>query len=164
MPITLVVEDGTGKADANAFALRATVTARLALTPFADAWTTVDGDRQDQCIVEATAWISGLAWHGVPTTETQALAWPRALMQRPDGYAIASNSIPAWLVDATARLAFWLSQQATTPFADSGLQPGTRLSLPGGLSFTIAGGITMPPDVRDRLRPYVRSSRHLVRG
>jgi hypothetical protein len=164
MAITLVVEDGTGKADANAFASRAAVTARLALTPFAAAWGDVAVERQDQCIAEATAWISHLSWIGVATTATQALAWPRAWMQTPDGYAIASNSIPLWLVDATARLAFWLSQQATTPFADSGLQPGTRLTLPGGLSFTIAGGIAMPPDVRDRLRPYVRSSRSLVRG
>lgn len=161
---TVTVEDGTGRADANAFASRTTVTARLALTPFAVLWGDVDPDKQDQCILEATAWLSGLRWLGIATTATQALAWPRARMETPDGYAIASNLIPLWLVDATARLAYWLSQQASTPFADSGLQPGTRLSLPGGLSFTIAGGLTMPPDVRDRIRPYVQSARTLVRG
>lgn len=164
MPIPLVVEDGTGRADANAFASVATVTERLALTPFAAAWVAVDPDRQAQCVAEATAWLSRQRWDGIATTATQALAFPRAWMQTPDGYAVASNLIPAWLIDATARLAYWLSQQASTPFADSGLKPGSELALPGGFRMTIAADTSMPPDVRDLIRPYTRSSSTLVRG
>lgn len=164
MPVTLVVEDGTGRADANAFASAEAVTERLALMPFATLWLGVDLDRQAQCIAEASAWLSREPWMGVRTHETQALAFPRSGMQTPDGYAVASDVLPSWLIDAVARLAYWLSQQSATPFADSGLQPGSELALPGGFRMTIAAGATMPPDVRGLTRGYVRSSSTLVRA
>lgn len=163
MALTLVVEDGTGKADANAFASQATVTAALEASPFTAAWASVAN--KDACIAEASAWLSRLMWDGVATTATQALAWPRAWMASPDGYAIASNVVPAFVVEATARLAFHLSQQGTTPFADTGLAPGTELELPGGLRLTPASGApAMPPDVRALVAPYVRGGGALVRA
>jgi hypothetical protein len=87
-------------------------------------------------------------------TRTQALAFPRAWMYRPDGYAIASNLIAPWLIDATARLAFWLSQQEN-PYVSNGLQPGTELQLPGGLRLTPGSSSQLPIDVRQLIRPYL---------
>jgi hypothetical protein len=73
--------------------------------------------------------------------------------------------MPAWLIDATARLALWLLQQGTaTPYSDNGLAPGTELALPGGLRLTPASGAKMPPDVRSLIGPYVRGGSSLVRA
>jgi len=149
MPFVLIPEDGTGLANANALASRDVVTACLSAMPFAAAWADdSDTERQDQCIAEASAWFGRLRWQGRKLNGSQAMPFPRVGMTDEDGYAVPSNCVPAWVVDGLARCAFWLSQQANNPFADSGLEPGSRLSLPGGFSMTVASGVRMPPDVR----------------
>jgi hypothetical protein len=164
MPITLVVETGAGLENANTFQSRAQLTARLEASPFADAWATVDVIKQDQCNAEAAAWMTRLGWEGIATTELQALAWPRAWMETVEGYPIASNVIPTFVLDAHTRLAYWLAQQASTPFADNGLAPGTELQLPGGLRLTPSSGVSLPPDVRAILGPYLRGGNVVVRA
>ncbi len=163
MALTLVVEDGTGLANANTFANQATALAILEATPFASAWTGVASGTKDQCLAEASAWLSRQMWDGVATTETQALAFPRTWLQTPDGYTIASDTVPTFVLQATARLAFWLSQQAASPFADTGLAPGTELELPGGLRLTPSSSTSMPPDIRAYIAPYVRGRSALER-
>ncbi len=163
MPLTLIPETGAGLANANAFASRAQVTTALESSPYAGAWAGVDPTQQDQCIAEASAWLSRLTWQGQRTIETQALAWPRAWMVTPDGYAVASNLVPVFVVEATARLAFWLSQQEN-PYLSNGLQPGTELQLPGGLRLTPEAGTTLPLDVLQLIRPYLTSSGVVVWG
>lgn len=164
MPLTLIPETGAGLANANTFATREQVTAALEALPYAAAWATeVDVAKQDQCIVEASAWLTRLGWEGRRTYEAQSLAWPRAWMSTPDGYAIASNLVPAFVVDATARLAFWLSQQGN-PYASNGLEPGTELQLPGGLRLTPDSGLKLPTDVLAVLRPYLRTGGAVVWG
>jgi len=164
MPLTLIPETGACLANANAFGSRAQITTVLEASPFADAWAGVDPTKQDQCIAEASAWLSRLSWDGIRTTETQALAWPRAWMQTPDSYAIASNLVPTFLLDATARLAFWLSQQDASPYEANGLQPGTELALPGGLRLTPESGVVLPSDIMGLVRPYLRASGVVVWG
>lgn len=169
MTVVLVVEDGTGRANANTFQSVNAVTARLSLLPssWSNAWTDAasDTDRQEQLCAEATAWIGRLSWDGVRTFETQALAFPRAWLQTPDGYAIASNAMPDWLLDGHARLCNWLAGKAASPFKDTGLQPGTPMTLPGGLSFTPASNPNaLPPEIRSIFAPYTRRGGTLVRG
>lgn len=156
MPLTLIPETGAGLANANTFATLVQITTALEASPFGDAWSTVDVAKQDQCIAEASAILTRLNWLGTRTIDGQALAWPRAWMETPDGYAIASNVIPAFVLDATARLAFWLSQLGATPYNGNGLKPGTELALPGGLRLTPDGGFTIPADVLAILRPYLQ--------
>lgn len=163
MPLALVPETGAGLPTANTFVSRADAAAMLEASPFAEAWTFVDGTKQDQCLVEASAWLSRLSWSGMRTTEAQALAWPRAWMTTPDGYAIASNVVPAVVRDATVRLALWLSQQ-DAPYTSNGLQPGTELQLPGGLRLTPDSGVSLPTDVLAILRPYLRAGGVVVWG
>lgn len=164
MALTLVLEDGSGRADANTFLLYTTATSLLEASPYASAWTSVLQPAAEQCLAEASAWLSRAPWDGIATYDTQALAFPRAWLQTRDGYAIASNTIPLWLKQATARLAFWLSQQTATPWSDTGLEPGTELQLPGGLKMTPASGVVMPPDVRALIGPYLRPSNVVVRA
>ncbi|MBY0490622.1 MAG: hypothetical protein K2R93_12340 [Gemmatimonadaceae bacterium] len=164
MALALVLEDGSGRADANTFLLYADATAILEASPFASAWTSVTQGIAEQCLAEATAWLSRAPWDGVATTTTQALAFPRAWLETRDGYAVASNLIPLWLKQATARLAFWLSQQSATPWSKTGLEPGTELQLPGGLKLTPASGAVMPPDVRALICPFLRPGTMVVRA
>jgi hypothetical protein len=132
--------------------------------PFADAWGDVDELAQDQYNIEACAIITRMAWDGIATFSHQSLAFPRAWLCRPDGYAIASNLIPEWLKDGAARLAFWLSQQDGSPYNGNGLEPRTELTLASGMRLTPASRPSIPSDVRDLFRPYVRSGRTTVRG
>jgi hypothetical protein len=164
MPLTLIPETGAGLPNANTLATRDQVTTALEASPFADAWADVDPTKQDQCIVEASAWLTRLGWEGMRTTEAQAMAWPRAWMTTPDGYAIASNLVPTFVVEAVARLAFWLSQQGASPYESNGLQPGTELALPGGLRLTPDSGVKLPADVLAILRPYLSASGAVVWG
>ncbi len=163
MPLTLVIETGAGLPNANTWQSRTQLTERLEASPYADAWAGVDVTKQDQCNVEAAGWLSRLEWDGQRTIDGQALSWPRAWMETPDGYAIVSNVIPAFLLEAHARLALWLSQQ-DAPYASNGLQPGTELQLPGGLRLTPDSGLTLPIDVLQLIRPYLRSSGVVVWG
>jgi hypothetical protein len=164
MALTLVLEDGTGRADATTFLLRAEATSLLEASPYASAWQSVDATMQEQCLAEASAWLSRAPWDGIATYETQALAFPRAGLATRDGYAIASNLMPLWLKQATARLAFWLSQQSASPFADTGLDPHTELTLASGLKLTPSAGTLMPPDVRALIAPFLRSGNRVVRA
>lgn len=154
MPLTLVVEDGTGLANANAFASRSVVDTILAGTRWATAWIGETDDDRDVLIGEATAWLSRLAWDGCAKTSTQALAFPRTGLVTRDGYAVPSDSIPAWLQRATALLANYLRQQDVTLFDDNGLEPRTELEV-GPVRLTpSSGGASMPNDIAQQLRPY----------
>lgn len=171
MALTLVVENGTGLANATTYNSVAGVTARLAAVPRATAWANaaLTADRQEQIAMEATAVIDRLPWDGIRTYQTQALAWPRAWMQTPDGYAIASNLMPAWLLDGHARLCEQLASELATldanPQADTGLAPNTEIELASGLRFTPAARTgPLTPEIRDLFRPYLRGRGTLVRG
>jgi hypothetical protein len=163
MPLTLVVEDGTGRADANTFLSRADATARMAAIPWAAAWATLDGEEQDQRLVEASAWLSRLRWHGQRATPTQALAWPRAWMTTPDGDAISATTVPAVVLDATVRLALALASQTDSPYSATGLEPGTELAV-GPVRLTPAAGAALPADVAALVGPYTASRATLARA
>jgi hypothetical protein len=161
MPLTLVVEDGTGKADANTLALVASVTAILEGHPFADRWT--ESTTQEAIAVEASAWLSRLRWLGTAINATQALAFPRCGLWTPDGYPVPEDASPTWLLQAHARLCLYLASQAESPFEETGLAPGSMLRS-GSVMVTLAAAGTLPGDVRALIRPYIRTGATLVRA
>jgi hypothetical protein len=164
MPITLVVEDGTGLAGANALASRAAVQAVLDGHPFTTAWDDKTDDEKDVLIAEGSAWIARLPWLGVRRNATQAMPVPCVGLYAPDGYPIPSTSVPAFVVRALARLCLFLAQQTTSVFADTGLAPGTELEV-GPIRLTPSSvPFALPPDVRAELAPYIGSRSTLVRG
>lgn len=81
--MTLVVEDGTGRADAESYVALA----------FADdyharfgnaAWAAADESTREAALRRATQYIDArYAFAGAPLTTTQALAWPRDVTQWP---------------------------------------------------------------------------------
>jgi hypothetical protein len=155
VPITLVVEDGTGLATANSLALASTVTALLAAHSFATAWTDKDADEQDVIVAHASAWMGRWAWQGTRLNGSQAMPFPRFGMETPDGFAVASNAVPAFALRVLALLCLYLAQQVASSFADTGLAPGSELEV-GPIRLTPSSGASVvPPDARAEAAPYL---------
>ena len=101
--MALVVEDGTGLSNANAYVSVAEVT-----TYAGDRGLTfTTGNPAEQAITKTTDYIdSAFKFLGVRKSATQALAWPRSgVTDRFEGYAIPDNSIPNALKKAVCELA-----------------------------------------------------------
>lgn len=107
--MTIVVEDGTGLANADAFVsvawFRAWADARgKANIDFTD-------EEIEQAIVRASDYLSeSFAWAGYRLNERgaaggrQALAWPRVGVTDKSGYGLPSDEVPAEVQKATAEI------------------------------------------------------------
>ena len=113
MAIVLVVEDGTGKSDAN------TYTSVIDADTFNEqrgrsAWLSLEDDEKAAALIKATEFIDGtFNWIGRKTTQEQALQWPRndvddygetILVTDRDGFEI--TGVPAGVKKAVAEAAF----------------------------------------------------------
>lgn len=122
MAVVLVVEDGSGKADANSYASRDTGNAYAEAHLYADNWTSATDARKDAALAMATRLIDQeFQFAGYKTDELQALQWPRTEVRDPDlgepvagspkfisNYYLDPNVIPAAVVNATCELAIQL--------------------------------------------------------
>ena len=113
MALTLVKEDGTGKADANSYADVTDGNAYHEGHLYATAWTAATADNKAASLVMAARVIDAeLQFNGVKATEAQALQWPRSDCRDPDAVAasgsagvVTSNVVPKGILDATCELA-----------------------------------------------------------
>jgi len=105
--MSLVVEDGSGRADANVY-LSAVDADIYHLARGNRAWEEAEHDRRGAALIAATAWLDG-RWGGRFTGRRcradQALAWPRAGACDADGFAVDAGAVPAAIRHATAELA-----------------------------------------------------------
>jgi hypothetical protein len=107
MALTLIKEDGTGKADANSYANVADGDAYHDGHLYATAWTAATTANKEKALVMATRLIDAeVRFKGVKASTTQALQWPRADCGDPDGSDdLASDVVPAAVVQATCEMA-----------------------------------------------------------
>lgn len=107
--MALVVEDGTGLADAEAYVSRAYVTAYVAAYGLtAAAWTASASGVQEACIRKATQYLDNLygrSWRGTKRFSVGALSWPRVDAYDDDSFLYASDELPTKLQQACAELA-----------------------------------------------------------
>lgn len=105
--MSLITEDGTGKADAEAYISVADATTYFAARGVA-AWAALASDTiREQLLRKATEYMSQTfrqQWNGVRVYSTQALDWPRAGVCV-DGYAVDSDVVPVEVQRACAELA-----------------------------------------------------------
>lgn len=113
--MTITVEDGTGKADAESFCTVAFADQYFSARSVA-AWAVgTDADKEAR-LRKATDYLEQLyrqSWAGYRVTSTQALSWPRAWVPLPDtpgGYAslpayVPNNTVPDAVKKACAELA-----------------------------------------------------------
>jgi hypothetical protein len=118
MALTLIKENGTGKANANSYADAADGDAYHEGHLYATAWTDATSGKKDAALVMATRLIDAyFEFGGRKATATQALQWPRygcpdrdamrvgsSLLMAGDG-CFAAGSMPAVLVAATCEQA-----------------------------------------------------------
>lgn len=100
--MTIVVEDGTGLATANALVAAATVTA-YATSVGNTAWAAATTAAQEAAIVRATNYLRDetlWAWRGQKKTYAQRMPWPRTGAQEQRGPAVPDDVVPWRVTDA----------------------------------------------------------------
>jgi hypothetical protein len=96
MALVLTKEDGTGLANANAYANAADGDAYHDGHLYASAWTAATTGSKEKALVMATRLIDGLfQFNGSKRLSTQALQWPRRECRDPD---VENGVIPALLL------------------------------------------------------------------
>lgn len=107
---TIVVEDGTGKTDANSYVSEAELS-----TYATDRGVTISG-AASVLLIQAMDYIEQQPFQGEKHTETQALQWPRAWVVI-DGFAVNSDEIPQLLKDCVCEAAIAIDG-GTNPLAN----------------------------------------------
>lgn len=111
MAVTIVKEDGTGLANANAYADEADALAYLESIGKKDAWTVFSGNAKRAALIAATQFMDDryvaryLGDISVATQDTQALLFPRDNLEFPSGALIPSANIPVEIGQACAEYA-----------------------------------------------------------
>ena len=109
MPLTLIKEDGSGLATANAYADVADSDAYHEGHLYASAWTAASADNKARALVMASRVLdASYQFHGRRTSEEQALQWPRLECPDPDDAGdgfLPSDELPKALQEATCEFA-----------------------------------------------------------
>lgn len=95
---TIIIEDGTGKTNANSYATESNLS-----TYAADRGITIAGTNS-QLLITAMDYIESLDFTGVKNTKEQVLQWPRYGVYI-DGYSFDNDAIPQLLIDAQIEVA-----------------------------------------------------------
>jgi hypothetical protein len=151
MALTLLKEDGTGLASANAYADAADADAYHEGHLYATAWTSATADKKAAALVMASRLIDALfQFNGVKAFGTQALQWPREDCPDPDANPdsvgqrfVLSNVVPKAVADATCETARALI-----------IEDRTANPLGEGLKFSALSSLQQSFDKSDR-RPMV---------
>jgi hypothetical protein len=105
--MALVVEDGTGKSDAESYVSVADADTYHAAHSGSADWTGASTAEKEKALRLATQWLGASydgRWLGVRFSGDQALSWPRDSVEL-DGYILSASDIPQQLLDATCELA-----------------------------------------------------------
>jgi hypothetical protein len=157
MALTLIKEDGSGRADANAYAEVADGDAYHAGHLYATAWTGASADQKAVALVMASRLIDAeFQFNGTRTTANQALQWPRAMCPEPDNVHVPISvllpipydyvqydKVPKAVVQATCEMAreLLIADRTTAPVGE-------------GLSYQNIGGNQTGYDKTDK-RPVL---------
>jgi hypothetical protein len=115
----VIVEDGTGKSDADAYCTLAFANA-WHLSRGITLWATMSDAEKEAAIVRATHFMTQryrLRWLGTRRFDTQALDWPRYNVQLPDVdiLYVQSTVVPVEVQQACAEMAFKAAAGDLTP-------------------------------------------------
>lgn len=161
--MTLIIEDGSGRADANCYADLAFADSYHAVRD-RDDWAAATIDAREAALIKATDCLdAGRAFRGHPETQEQALAWPRCCAEDDSGRII--SGVPEAVRRACAELAWRALTEDLLPDEARGGRV-TSESL-GPISTTYANDAptgTVRRLVDGLLRGVVRGGRDVVRA
>lgn len=142
----LIIEDGTGVANANTYATAAQ------LTDYAtDRGVTLTAS-PEVLLIKAMDYTESLQYPGRKTSETQPLQWPRT-GTRVDGYNVPDNMIPGALVTAQIVTAMAIDA-GRDPMA--AIEPGIKSETADVLSVVYQDGASSAPISVDIQRAFAR--------
>jgi hypothetical protein len=101
--MALILEDGSGVAGANTYALLTTVNDYHSALGN-DEWFLSTND-PTAAILRAMAWLESQSWKGYKIDYDNALAWPRGGVVDSDGYSVPSDEIPSRVINALCEAA-----------------------------------------------------------
>lgn len=161
MPATIIVEDGTGKADANSYVTLAEANAFFDTVPQVNTWGAQTDDQKTRLCLAATRMVDGcFVFNGYNSTLTQALQWPRFLARNSNQYAGAyfrnpntflgqyydPQKVPALIKQITCEIVKSILDASDDRTADA---PGTGIE-----SFEVYEGVKVKFDTKAR-RPVI---------
>jgi len=106
--MALVVEDGSGKTDAESYLSVADADTYHTKHGGSTDWSGAETADKEEALRMATQYLDAVyheRWEGRRVSRDQALDWPRGWVEDRDGFAVDSDDIPAKLEDACAELA-----------------------------------------------------------
>lgn len=113
MAITLIIENGSGVANANTYvdSAGALAAAYFEAHLHASVWSAATADQQKAAVVQATRAIDTLInWKGRRVAVDQARQWPRTGVMA-EGFTIESDTVPNRVVYATLEMAMALLER-----------------------------------------------------
>lgn len=136
-----------GSASANSYITIADADTYFEARLYVDDWTSADDDTKCRALQMATRMLDQwFDWQGSPVGSTQALLWPRVAAVGPNGYELASDSIPDLIAHATAEQALALMQANRAADSDVEAQGITQLTA-GSVSLSFRSPMAKPiPD------------------
>ena len=162
MAVTLVVEDGTGVAGANAY-ISVDFADAYHLDRFNSDWAG-SADRKSSAILQATAYLDRVyIYQGLRTHTDQVLEWPRVRVLDDDCDELPREDIPSLVEQATAEaaLAILCNGDPTKSFVES--EARTRRERVGVIEaefeFDGTEGTTQLPRVHEIILPVIASRR-----
>lgn len=154
-----------GGVSANSYITRAAADAYHAARLQNAAWTAALDASKDAALQWATRILDRQPWCGSNKANlTQALRWPRYGVYDLDAMYVASDIIPAFLVEATAELAFLLVQADRT--ADAGTEGFSKIKV-GEIELEINSldrRKALTPAIAEIIGPYVERGMRMERG
>ncbi len=171
--MALVVEDGTGKTDADSYLSVADADTYHAAHSGSTDWSGASEADKEKGLRLATQYLDAKyngRWRGYKNDSTQALAWPRGWGVDDEDYAIDDASVPWQLENATAELALKVVEGDTLLVDVSKPAAISSKSIKAGpiaKSVTYLGGLTAQKKysmVDMLLVPLIESTTKLERG
>jgi hypothetical protein len=162
--VTLIVEDGTGKSDANA--LVSLDAAKEYWDSRGTSYSSYSDDQLNGAIVRASAFLTNaFVWGGLKVHgRDQTMAWPRVNMIDREGWVVPSTEVPREVTAACAEIALY---EAETPGAMNPnvvLAEKVRSEQVGSIRVEYANLFTSASDARptltviqDLLAPFLSS-------
>lgn len=157
--MTLIVEDGTGKQDAESYASVAFADA-YHLARANSSWAELDNTAKEANLRKATDYIEAVyagEWQGMRRTGVQALEWPRSGVPDLADGLIAIDVIPRRLLQASCELA--LKASTTVLLKDEGQRAVEKTVGPLTIKYADdAPAATRFQMVENLLGPYLASN------